>query len=384
MKDHTRRLVVALLTVGMLFSLGACGDNEKNIEETTTEKTIAAETTIATESTAAVDEDTTFIFTDSTGREVELPRHISRVASGGPLANIMIYAVKPDVLVGWSSRPSEIAQKYIEEKYWELPEYGKFYSNNDNFNREALMTSNPEVIIDVGQWDEEYKVELDELQEQIGIPIILIEGELEDTPAAFCTLGELLEEPERGEALGEYCEVVLAEAKEKTASIPEEDRVRVYYAEGEDGLSTILSNTIHSQIYELIGAEIVVDPDSVQVQRGGGTVSLEQVLAWEPDVIMFAPNSIYDDVAADPSWNALAAIQQGNYYEIPGEPYNWLGRPPGPNRFIGIRWLGNLLYPDIYEYDIEEEVKTFFELVYRYELSDEEVAELLGHSTLKE
>ena len=57
----------------------------------------------------------TFVFTDSTGREVELPRNIERVASAGPLANIMLYAVKPEVIVGWSSKPSESAQKYIDE-----------------------------------------------------------------------------------------------------------------------------------------------------------------------------------------------------------------------------------------------------------------------------
>lgn len=50
---------------------------------------------------------------------------------------------------------------------------------------------------------------------------------------------------------------------------------------------------------------------------------------------------------------------------------------------IGVRWLGNLLYPDLYDYDIEQEVKDYFSLFYRYELSDEEVGSLLANSTLK-
>ena len=328
-------------------------------------------------------EEETYIFTDSTGREVELPRNITRVASGGPLANIMIYAVKREVIVGWSSVPTNNAAKYIEQKYLDLPEYGKFYGNSEDFNREALMSSAPEVIIDVGEWDEEYKADLDALQEQLGIPVILIEANLEQNPAAYRTMGELLGEEERGNALADYCETVLADAREKAATIPEGERVQVYYGEGETGLSTILSGTIHSQIYELVGADIVVAADSAQVQQGGGTVSMEQVLAWEPDVIMFVKGSIYETVANDASWSALDAIKNGSYYEIPIEPYNWLGRPPGPNRMIGVRWLGNLLYPELFDYDIEQEVKDFYSLFYRYELSDAEVDNLLGNSTLK-
>ncbi len=325
----------------------------------------------------------TFIFTDSTGREVDLPRNITKVASAGPLANIMIYSVKPEVIVGWSSKPAKSAQKYIDQAYWDLPEYGKFYGNTADFNREALMASAPEVIIDVGEWDEEYKKDLDNLQAQIGIPVVLVEANLEQNPAAYRTIGELLGEPERGETLATYCEEALNDAKEKVASIPEADRKTVYYGERETGLSTIISGTIHAQIYELVGAEIVVDTGSVQVERGGGTVSMEQVLAWEPDVIMFAQDSIYGTVADDPSWTALGAIKNGAYYEIPTEPYNWLGRPPGPNRMIGVRWLGNLLYPEVFEYDIQKEVKDFFSLFYHYELTDAEVQDMLRNSTLK-
>lgn len=331
----------------------------------------------------AAQTDETFIFTDSTGREIELPKSISRAASGGSLANIMIYAVRPDVIVGWSEAPSETEKRYIEEAYWNLSEYGNFHDDGGGFNREALMRDAPEVIIDVGQWDEEYKAELDALQEQTGIPVVLIEAELGQTPAAYRTMGELLGVPERGEELAAYCEELLADAKEKAASIPDGERTTVFYASGEAGLDTMLSGTIHAQIYELVGAKLVATADNVQVQKGGGSVSMEQLLVWDPDVIMFAQGSIYDGVAGDETWGALSAVQNGTYYEIPTEPYNWLGRPPGPNRMVGIRWLGNLLYPEIFDYDIEEEVRECFRLFYRYELSDAELKELLSRSTLK-
>ena len=196
-------------------------------------------------------------------------------------------------------------------------------------------------------------------------------------------MGELLGVPERGEELAAYCEELLADAKEKAAAIPDDARTTVFYASGDAGLDTMLSGTIHAQIYELVGARLVADAENVQVQKGGGSVSMEQLLVWDPDVIMFAQDSIYDQVAGDETWGALSAVQNGTFYEIPTEPYNWLGRPPGPNRMVGIRWLGQLLYPEIFDYDIEEEVRECFRLFYRYELSDEELDELLSRSTLK-
>lgn len=373
MKKNWQKLACLLLCLVLTMGLAACGSAS----------TSGGASAAGTSSGSSPQQGETYIFTDSAGREVELPRNIERVACGGPLANIVVYAIKPEVIVGWSSAPSKSAQKYIGEAYWDLPEYGKFYGNTEDFNREALMASNPQVIIDIGEWDEEYKAQLDTLQEQLGIPVILIECNMDQTAAAYRTAGQLLNNEERGEELAAYCEKVLSETKDRAASIPEEDRKTVYYGEGETGLSTILSGTIHSQVYELVGAKIVVDADSAQVQRGGGTVSMEQLMAWNPDVIMFAQDSIYSTAASDPTWNALTAIKDGQYYEIPAEPYDWLGRPPGPNRMIGILWLGNLLYPEVFDYDIAQETKDFFRLFYRYELSDEEVAGLLANSTLK-
>lgn len=381
-------------SLAILMSLSIMGCQKKETDQATAatqttaaqeESTTSAEQESAEETASAVVEENveTYVFTDSSGREVEIPKNIQRVASGGPLANIMLYAVKPEVIVGWSSRPSDSAKKYIDEKYWNLPEYGKFFGNKSDFNREALMESNPDIVIDVGEWDEEYKNDLDTLQEQIGIPVIIVDGNLENTAQAYRTIGKLLDREEESEKMAAYCDEVIADAAEKAATIPEADRKSVYYAEGDAGLSTIVKNSIHSQIYDLVGANIVVGEDNVTAERGGGTVSMEQVMAWNPDVIMFASGSIYDTVKGNPTWEALTAIQNGTYYEIPNEPYHWLGRPPGPNRIIGVRWLGNLLYPDVFDYDIKQEVKDYFSLFYRYDLTDEEVNGLLANSTLK-
>ena len=81
---------------------------------------------------------------------------------------------------------------------------------------------------------------------------------------------------------------------------------------------------------------------------------------------------------------ALRAIEAGRYYEIPSMPYNWLSNPPSLNMLLGVWWLGNLLYPQYYAYDMVEKTQEIFQLFWDYDLSGEEARQMLANSTLKD
>jgi iron complex transport system substrate-binding protein len=70
----------------------------------------------------------------------------------------------------------------------------------------------------------------------------------------------------------------------------------------------------------------------------------------------------------------------GRVYQIPRGPFDWFDRPPSISRILGVRWLGNLLYPDLYQYDIKAEVKRFYKLFYQIDLSDAQLQELMGRA----
>lgn len=88
-------------------------------------------------------------------------------------------------------------------------------------------------------------------------------------------------------------------------------------------------------------------------------------------------------ITTDSRWAELKAVQNKQVYEIPSAPYNWFDRPPSVNRIIGFKWLGNLLYPDIYTYDIISEARDFYKQFYHYDLTVEEAEELLVNSLRK-
>ena len=128
----------------------------------------------------------------------------------------------------------------------------------------------------------------------------------------------------------------------------------------------------------MAGAALVTDEGSVRAQRGEGMVSLGQVLAWNPDAIVFGPDSIGKTVAEDASWASLDAVRDKRCYTVAGAPYNWIGRPPGPNRLLGVQWLGSVLYPETFTYDMVARTKEFYSLFYRCDLTDSEAGGLLA------
>ena len=112
----------------------------------------------------------------------------------------------------------------------------------------------------------------------------------------------------------------------------------------------------------------------------GNEVDLEQILLWDPDVLIFAPDSCYGDIAASEQWQSLGAVARGDYYKTPSGPYGWLSSPPAVQRYLGMLWLGELLYPEYTAYDLQEKVTEYYKLFYGCDLTDAMYQELTADS----
>ena len=78
--------------------------------------------------------------------------------------------------------------------------------------------------------------------------------------------------------------------KSITSQIPDSAKVKVYYAEGNDGFSTDPSGSQHTQLLDFCGAKNVA---KVTLLPGYGMASttLEQILLWDPDMILIGRGS---------------------------------------------------------------------------------------------
>lgn len=384
-----KKLLALLLSICMLLSVftgcAAVADDTPSNEAPAVAETPVSEepADVPAEEEAAPPE--MIEFTDSLGRVVELPAGITRVAPSGSVASMIMSAIAPEYMVCISSGVSAAQLQYLPQELAGLPETGQLYGSKATLNLEQLLACEPEVIIDLGDKKGDMVEELDALQEQVGLPVIFIEADLTHMADAYRTLGALLDgKAARGEALGAFIAQTIAMAEENSAKITEEERLRVMYTAGTDGLGTNAKGSIQAAVLEMVGAENAIVVEDVSNKGGGNQIDLEQLYNADPDVIVFGADAIYDTVADDPAWREVRAIASGSYAEIPSLPYNWLSNPPSFNMVLGVWWLGNLLYPQYYDYDMAEKTQEIFKLFWNYDLSGEEARQMLANSTLKD
>lgn len=334
-------------------------------------------------SSSAATQNETRTFTDSLGREVELPAQIDRIAPSGHTANQVLLTMAPEKMVSLSQDLTEDQLKYINlPNYADLPITGAAFGSKGDINKEAVAAADPQVIIDTGEVKDGLEEDMDTLQEQLGIPVVFIETKLEDYGAAYEMLGELLGMPERGKELSDYCAAAYKEVTDVMATIPDSDRVSIGCFLGDAGLNTIAKNSYQGQVIDLCANNVAV-LEKASGSGMGQEVSMEQIALWNPELVIFGPKSIYDSVADDPAWDGIAAIDNGNFYETPASPYNWLNNPPTVNQVMGMQWLPRLLYPDKFDTSIADVTKSYYKTFYGYELTDAEVAELTAKALPK-
>ena len=322
------------------------------------------------------------VFTDAVGREVTIPAEVNKVYSTSPIGTMLVYTINPDKLAGWNAELRAGELRFIAEEYHRLPVIGGWFGKTAEGNVEEIMKENPDVIISVGDIDSSSAETADQIQEQTNIPVALLNLDLDKIDQTYIALGELMNEKEVAGDLALYCRETVADILDKAAQISAGQRIKVYYAEGPQGLNTDPAGSRHVQVLDMVGGLNVAEIE-MPGKAGQADVSLEQVLHWDPDLIIcwhHEQDGYYEGILSDPDWQGISAVKNNKVYEIPCAPFSWFDRPPSVNRVLGLKWLGNLLYPGIYDYDLMQETKEFYDLFYHYELSDEEAAELLKNA----
>lgn len=314
--------------------------------------------------------------TDMAGRTMTVPLEIESVFSTGPAAAIYLYTLVPEKLLGWNYALNDIEKSIILEQYHDLPNFGQ----GDAVNYEAVIAAGPTIALNVTSINDGSIDASDALAEQLGVPVVMVSSDLLDAPAVYRFMGELFGVEEQAEALAAYAEETFNAIS--SLDIPNEEKVRIYYGNGEDSLETAPAGSSHGQIIDLVNAVNVAD-----LELGDGSrvqISAEQLLAWDPDVIIvngepkadMTGSAAAEAILADPLFATLKAVQNGAVYGTPNAPFSWVDRPPGPNRIVGMRWLSGLIYPEYLDYDVDEAVREFFQLFYHVELTDEQLTQL--------
>jgi iron complex transport system substrate-binding protein len=315
--------------------------------------------------------------TDSVGRTIVIPDKVERVFAAGPPAAILLYTFAPELLLGWT-RSLEPAQcEFLGAGACNKPEVGRLTGRGNTTNLEVLLKLKPDLVLDFGTVNDTYVSLADKVQEQTGIPYALLDGRFDASAAAYRKLGQLTKRPREAEEFAGYADRIVTTVKGRVDKIPGANQPRVYYARGPRGLETGLGGSINVETIEFLGAR------NVAAERKGGmaTVSIEQVLAWNPDVIITIEPAFAASVRSDPVWAPVKAVQNGRVYLSPSMPFGWVDFPPSVNRLIGLWWLGKVLYPDRFPEDLRPITREFFQRFYHMTPTDAQIDRVLGAKT---
>ena len=198
------------------------------------------------------------------------------------------------------------------DKFKDLPVIG---TNGEPYT-EQIINVGPDVIV----MSKSASVEADDLQKKTGTPVVVVPGS--DTTLDAATyetiriMGELYGRQDRATELTAYLQALQKDLDDRTKNIPDSEKPSVYVGgvsfKGHHGFE---GTEAGYGPFALIHAKNLADTTG---QNGAFNIDLEQVLAWDPDVIFVDFNGmgfIKEDYAKNPDYyNALTAVQEGKVY----------------------------------------------------------------------
>jgi len=303
-------------------------------------------------------------FTDAAGRRVVLPAEIHRILPAEPNAEALVFVLAPEKLVGLSGLPGRNA---LFPHAARLPVLGWRARSVPTTMADTARQLRPDLIIDAGTVTPDRAAFADQVSAQTGIPYILVDDSFARMPTVLRSTGALIGDNDRAIDLALFAEHAIAGLRGRLLIRPENARPHVYYGLGPDGLTTALPGSPAGEAIDEAGAINVAHA----LGRGReAAVTREQLLAWDPGIIIAEERSFYAALQRNPAWRRLSAVRNKRVYLEPDNPFGWIEHPSGVNRLIGLYWLSSLFYPDATQEDLRATTCDFYDKFYELKLTN--------------
>lgn len=258
------------------------------------------------------------LLTDGAGRQVQLPEKVeSVVCVGVGSLRYTCYLQAQELVIAVEDCEKEAVisrlYNYVNiDHFRDLPIIG----TNGNPYPEEIIQAAPDVIV----MSKSASVDADDLQAKTGIPVVVVPGSDttldENAYETIRILGQLYGKQTRAEELKTYLDGIRQDLEARTKAIPEGEKPRVYVGgvsfKGHHGFE---GTEAGYGPFALIGANNLADTTG---QTGAFNIDLEQVLAWDPDIVFVDFNGmalIREDYEKNPEfYQALTAVQEGRVY----------------------------------------------------------------------
>ena len=367
----SKYLVPAALSV---LLLAACGDDKETSKETDVSKDLE-QTTEAR------------IITDELNREVEI-ESTDRIVMGSILPYFSTWFVatnSTEEIVGIHPNSYNAAQySVLKDISPSIMKASTNFVQNGEVNIEEVMTLDPTLYFENASDEKTVK----KLQEA-GVPTIALStvaNSLDplDTFKRWVKLtGEITgttDRPEEITAEAEANQQMITDTLEE-ANIKEEDKPRVMFLQyhGEGELQIAGTNMHGNRWLNSTGGYDVAAAAGID---GIKSVNMEQVYEMNPDIIFITnftetqPEDLYNNAFTGQDWSSVKAVQDKKVYKMPLGIYRWY--PPSGDGPLMLKWMAQKIYPELFTYDMGEEIKDYYSRYYSYDLSDAQVEQILN------
>lgn len=312
------------------------------------------------------------IVQDVLSREVHLEQEINSIITVFPPTTAMVLAI--DGAINLKAVDSGSINNQVLKRIYSQFGSGDIVNIGHQFsgiNKEEILSLDPDIIF-ASNWRREQTMEA---YEDL-FPIIYINVDNLDTfKDSFFHMGMALDKVERTNELLSIYEQRFKKVKQIADSIPLDNRPRVYMT-SHGTFETCTKNSIESYILELCGGINVANNLDDEMSPGGlyPKIGIEQLLKWNPDIILVnsycSPDTI-DEFYKNPALEKINAIKNRKVYKMPDFISCWYIAVP--ESILGMEWTIHHLYPDKVDFDIKEEIKTFYNEFYGYKITEEEI-----------
>lgn len=299
--------------------------------------------------------------TDMAGRKVVVSERIEHIYAAQPYTHVLAYVLAPDMLIGHLSIIGDSEKRFLRPEAAKLPLLGGSPGGGPAVNMETVLAAKPDIVLLNGNAKSEISRATEKFT-QVGLPVVFVDLEnIDDYPGGIEFFGKLIGRGDKAKHLADHARKVLAEVDRAVATIPESKRLRVYYAESADGLATECDQSFHADAIKRAGG-IIVHQCLLKTHMGMEKVSMEQIMVYNPDVIVANDARFEATAYTDQRWKGIKAVAEHRILTVPRTPFNWIDRPPSIMRIIGAQWLAARFYPKAYAIDVRHELREFHQL----------------------
>ncbi|BBU63846.1 ABC transporter substrate-binding protein (plasmid) [Methylosinus sp. C49] len=304
---------------------------------------------------------------DMDGRRVTLSDEISRIVTIGPVPvlNGFLFAFGRQQAIA-NGLPRELTRKY------------QFVFAPDLATRPVVQSSAGLAVEDIVALRPDLVLTMDrsatDKLSALGLPAVLLKWrEPDDVKTLMRLLGEILDERKSAEDYIRYFDETLARVATTLGPIEEAQRPRVLYV---NYRRLTQPHRIAEWWMARAGGHSVTDDRRTEESV---TFSLEQMIGWNPEVVIVPDRAEVELVKAEPRLRDVAAVRNGRVHVAPGGAHLWANRTI--EQPLTVLWAASILYPEKFpRAALENEMRSFYDRFFHVPLGKEQIDEILADS----